>query len=144
MPITNARPMGGGPADIRNADGRITEIGPGLEHRGEPVKAAGAALALPGLVTRPGTAALMDAALRAGAGLVGGIGPRAIDRDPRGHLECIIGLAETHGMHGRVTVSHAFCLGMSDQMRVEGLLERLARNDVRIMTKAPPPAPFRR
>ncbi len=119
-----------------------------------------------GLLLRPGTLALMDQALALGADLVGGLDPCGVDRDPKGHLDALFGLAEKHGkgldihlhergalgffsleeillraealdMKGQVAISHAFCLGSSDLPRVEALLERLAALDVRIMTTAP-------
>src|SRR5262249_45766424 len=49
-----------------------------------------------GLTNRPGTEALMDAALREGADIVGGIDPCAIDRDPVRCLDATFALAERH------------------------------------------------
>lgn len=123
-----------------------------------------------GLMIREGTVDLMDQALAMGADLVGGLDPCGVDRDPRGHLDAIFGLAEKHGkgidihlhergelgmfsmemildraealgMKGLVTISHAFCLGMPDHLRVETMLARLAALDVRIMTTAPTSSP---
>ncbi|AVO37542.1 amidohydrolase family protein [Pukyongiella litopenaei] len=123
-----------------------------------------------GLMIREGTAELMDRALAMGADLVGGLDPCGVDRDPKGHLDTVFGLADKHGkgidihlhergelgmfsmdmildraaalgMHGLVTISHAFCLGMPDFQRVEAMLERLAALDVRIMTTAPTSSP---
>ena len=123
-----------------------------------------------GLTIRPGTDRLMDAAMAMGADLVGGLDPCGVDRDPKGHLDILFGLAEKHGkgidihlhergdlgafsldlildraealsMTGLITISHAFCLGMPDQARVAGLVERLARLDARIMTTAPTSSP---
>jgi cytosine/adenosine deaminase-related metal-dependent hydrolase len=120
-----------------------------------------------GLMIRPGTAELLDAAMALGCDLVGGLDPCGIDRDPKGHLDVVFGLAEKHGrpvdihlhepgdlgafsmdlicertqalgMQGRVAVSHAFCLGMNDRDRTDGLIERLAALDIRILTTAPP------
>jgi cytosine/adenosine deaminase-related metal-dependent hydrolase len=120
-----------------------------------------------GLMIRPGTADLLDAALRAGADLVGGLDPCGIDRDPKGHLDTIFALADRHGrgidihlheagelgafslemilertralgMRGRVAVSHAFCLGMPDHARTEGLIAALADLDVAILTTGAP------
>lgn len=120
-----------------------------------------------GLMIRPGTADLLDAALRAGADLVGGLDPCGIDRDPKGHLDIIFALADRHGrgidihlheagelgafslemilertramgMRGRVAVSHAFCLGMPDHARTEGLIAALADQDVAILTTGAP------
>ncbi len=123
-----------------------------------------------GLMIRPGTDDLMDEAMGLGADLVGGLDPCGVDQDPKGHLDFIFALAEKYGkpidihlhergelgafsmemildrtkalsMHGKVTISHAFCLGMPDQARVAGLVERLAELDVRIMTTAPAASP---
>ncbi|MBP1886500.1 amidohydrolase family protein [Sinorhizobium mexicanum] len=125
-----------------------------------------------GMMIRPGTLELMDAALAAGADVVGGLDPCGIDRDPKGQLDAVFGLAEKHGkpidihlhepdalgafsleliiertralgMRGKVTVSHAFCLGMTDRLRVNALVEQLAREDIAIATTAPAgwPAP---
>ena len=43
---------------------------------------------------QPGTLALMERAMAAGADWVGSLDPYAIDRDPAGHLDAIFGLAE--------------------------------------------------
>lgn len=125
-----------------------------------------------GLLTRPGTPELMEGALRLGADLVGGLDPAAIDRDPKGHLDLVFGLAERFGkgidihlhepgelgafttelvcertraldMGGRVTLSHAFCLGMPDQDRVDRLIDLLAESGIAILTTGPAgwPAP---
>lgn len=123
-----------------------------------------------GLVSRPGTLELMDAALSAGADVVGGLDPCAIDRDPKGQLDAVFRLAERHGkpidihlheegalgafsmelilertrahaMQGRVTVSHAFCLGMPDRDRARALTEQLARERIAIATVATPSRP---
>ncbi|MCU9840349.1 amidohydrolase family protein [Ruegeria sp. WL0004] len=123
-----------------------------------------------GLMIREGTAELMDQAMAMGADLVGGLDPCGVDRDPKGHLDTIFGLAEKHGkgidihlhergelglysmemildraealgMTGLVTISHAFCLGMADFRRVDAMLARLAALDVRIMTTAPTSSP---
>jgi cytosine/adenosine deaminase-related metal-dependent hydrolase len=116
-----------------------------------------------GLLIRPGTLALMEAALRLGAETVGGLDPCAIDRDPKGHLDAVFGLAERFGrgvdihlhetgemgafsmeliieraralgMAGRVMISHAFCLGMPDPAVTGPLIAALAEAGVAIMT----------
>lgn len=116
-----------------------------------------------GLLARPGTLELMEEALRMGAEVVGGLDPCGIDADPKGHLDAIFGLAERHGkpldihlhetgelgafstrlildrtralgMQGKVTISHAFCLGSTEPGLVEPLLDGIAELDVRIMT----------
>ena len=123
-----------------------------------------------GLMCRPGTLELMDAALADGADVVGGLDPCGIDRDPKGQLDAVFGLAEkhgkpidihlhepdelgafsiemivdrtlAHGMQGRVTVSHAFCLGMADRARVRGLVERLSEAGIAVATVATPSRP---
>lgn len=123
-----------------------------------------------GLLTRPGTPELMAEALRLGADLVGGLDPSAIDRDPKGHLDLVFGLADRFGkgvdihlhepgelgafsvelvcertkalgLSGRVMLSHAFCLGMPDAARVDRLLALLAEAGVAIMTTGPADSP---
>jgi cytosine/adenosine deaminase-related metal-dependent hydrolase len=123
-----------------------------------------------GLLIRPGTFELLDRALDLGAEVVGGLDPCAIDRDPKGHVDAVFGLAEKHGrpvdihlhepgemgafsleliiertralgMQGKVTVSHAFCLGMPDSARVDGLIADLAKERIAIMTTAPASSP---
>ncbi|WP_118138447.1 amidohydrolase family protein [Oceanicella sp. SM1341] len=119
-----------------------------------------------GMMIRPGTAELMDAALSAGADVVGGLDPCGIDRDPKAHLDVVFALAQKHGkpvdihlherdalgafsmelilertkalgMEGLVTVSHAFCLGMADRAAAAALTEALAEARVHIITTAP-------
>ena len=119
-----------------------------------------------GLITNPGTAELMEEAVRLGADIVGGIDPSVIERDPVRHLDTVFAIAERTGvgadihlhepaelgafavelicertralgMAGKVTISHVFCLGMVDDNRLAGLLEQLATNDISIMTHAP-------
>ncbi|NRP69621.1 N-isopropylammelide isopropyl amidohydrolase [Ensifer psoraleae] len=123
-----------------------------------------------GMMIRPGTLELMDEALANGADVVGGLDPCGIDRDPKGQLDVVFHLAEkhgkpidihlhepdelgafslemivertrAHGMRGKVTVSHAFCLGMTDRARAHALVEKLAREDIAIATTAPASRP---
>ncbi|MDD9720844.1 amidohydrolase family protein [Sulfitobacter sp. PR48] len=123
-----------------------------------------------GLMIAPGTAELLDEAMKMGADLMGGLDPCGVDHDPKGHLDTIFGLAEKHGkgidihlhergelgafsmeqildraealgMKGMLTVSHAFCLGMADAGRVNPLLERLGALEASIMTTAPASSP---
>ena len=124
-----------------------------------------------GVLSRPGTVELLEAALRGGAELLGGIDPATIDRDPAGQLDAIFDLAERFGvgvdihlhdagelgalqlrmiadrtralgMQGRVSVSHAFCLGMVDVTERERLLTLLVELRISIMTNAPGDRPF--
>ena len=47
------------------------------------------------------------------------------------------------GLNGKVALSHAFCLGMVDQARLDGLIADLLELDIAIMTHAPSgPTPF--
>ena len=123
-----------------------------------------------GLMIRPGTLELVDRALALGAEVVGGLDPCAIDRDPKGHLDAVFGLAEKHGrpidihlhergemgafsldmiiertralgLQGQVTVSHAFCLGMPDVDHARRLIADLARERIALATTAPASAP---
>jgi cytosine/adenosine deaminase-related metal-dependent hydrolase len=118
------------------------------------------------MLKRPGTVELMEEALRLGAEVVGGIDPCTMDKDPKGHVDTVFGMAEKFGrpvdihlhepnelgmfsmglivdrtralgMGGKVTISHAFCLGMNDPVAVGRMLETLASTGIAIMTTAP-------
>lgn len=119
-----------------------------------------------GVVTAPGVEDLLDAALRAGADLIGGVDPQGIDGDIDGQLDVIFRLAERHGvgvdihlhdpghrgalelrdiaartaasgMQGRVTVSHAFALATVDDRTLDLTVRALADAEVAILTSAP-------
>lgn len=119
-----------------------------------------------GLLIRPGTVELMEAALGMGVEVVGGLDPAGIDRDPAGQLDAIFGMADRHaaeidihlhdpgelgafqveliaertqalGLEGRVAISHAFCLGQVEESRFGALVELLVENDIAIMTHGP-------
>jgi cytosine/adenosine deaminase-related metal-dependent hydrolase len=116
-----------------------------------------------GVMRCPGVVELLDVALDAGADLVGGIDPSAIDRDPKGQLDAIFGLAERKGvgidihlhepeelglfsleeicartkalgLHGKVTISHAFCLGMVSDSAARKAAALLGESGVAIAT----------
>ena len=124
-----------------------------------------------GMMTRPGTAELMDEALAMGAELVGGIDPCGMEKDPKGHLDTVFALAEKHGkpidihlhdhgtlgvfeiericertvaagMQGRVGVSHAYGLGDVTLDQQKKAAEVIAAAGVAIMTNAPGAHPF--
>jgi cytosine/adenosine deaminase-related metal-dependent hydrolase len=124
-----------------------------------------------GVVTRPGTAELLDRAVQGGAELIGGIDPAGIDRDPKGQLDVVFGIAGRHGagvdihlhdpgelgalqirmiaertralgLAGKVSVSHAFCLGMVDEAELGHLVDLLVDNGISIMTNAPGDRPM--
>lgn len=123
-----------------------------------------------GMLIREGTLALMDAAMQAGADIVGGIDPASIERDPVKHLDEIFALAIRYGkpvdihlhepgelgvfcleliiertkalsMQGRVMVSHAYCIGMISADEQRKLIESLVDAGIAIMTVGSPSAP---
>lgn len=106
---------------------------------------------------------LLDAAIRAGADLVGGIDPCEVDRDPSGQLDGIFAVAErrgvgidihlhepgelglyslqeicartrARGMQGKVTVSHGFCLGGIAESKQKAAAELMASSGVALVT----------
>lgn len=123
-----------------------------------------------GLLIRPGTAAIMEEALKLGVENVGGLDPAGIDNDPIRHLETIFGLAERyqrgvdihlhdkgelglwsierivdfterHGLQGKTVISHAYCLGQAGDARLQKIAARLAAAGISIMTTAPADTP---
>jgi cytosine/adenosine deaminase-related metal-dependent hydrolase len=121
-----------------------------------------------GVLRAPGTAELMEAAIRAGADVVGGLDPAGIDEDIEGQLAIVFGIAERHGapidihlhdpgelgafelrriaartraagMQGRVAVSHAFALGVVADGTLARTAADLAEAGVAIMTNGPGP-----
>lgn len=119
-----------------------------------------------GIVTCPGTADILDAAIREGAEVVGGIDPEGMDGDSEAHLGIVFGLAERRGakidihlheaglpgveqlhriaartralgLGGRVTVSHAYALGDVELPVLDTIARALADAGVAIMTNAP-------
>ena len=119
-----------------------------------------------GILRDPGTADLLDAAVRAGADLVGGLDPCAFDRDPVAHLDVVFGIADRHGvgvdihlhetgelgaftieliaeravalgMQGSVTISHAFAVSSVDASRQAALIDLLVTADIALTTVAP-------
>lgn len=125
-----------------------------------------------GVMRAPGTLALLEQAVRDGAEVLGGLDPMGIDHDPKGQLDGLFDIVDRHGceldihlhdrvdlgavtiemiaercaalgLHGRVVLSHAFCLGLLEPARLEGLVERLLRHDIAVMSHAPSgPTPF--
>ncbi|WGF87487.1 amidohydrolase family protein [Marinivivus vitaminiproducens] len=119
-----------------------------------------------GILRSPGTDDLLEAALEAGADLVGGLDPAGIDEDPVQHLEIVFDVADTYGkgvdihlhdagalgcfelgliaemtraigLQGQVTVSHAYCLGQVDPATFGRTAEALAASGIAILTSAP-------
>jgi cytosine deaminase len=124
-----------------------------------------------GIIRCRGIAALLDEALAMGCDLVGGLDPVGIDQDLPGHLDVVFDLAERRGvgidlhlhdpgepglatlravaertkalsLGGKVTVSHAFCLGSAEAGRAAQIAEELAKAGVAILTSAPGAAPM--
>lgn len=124
-----------------------------------------------GMTIVPGTAELMEAALGEGASVVGGIDPAGIDGDPKGHLDTIFAIADRRGaridihlhemgdlglfdlgliiertkalgLHGRVVVSHAFCLGDAPEARLAPIIQDLADAGIGIISAVPGNRPF--
>lgn len=119
-----------------------------------------------GIVSAPGVADLLDAALSEGADLIGGLDPAGFDGDVDGQLDVVFGLADRHGagidihlhdggqigarqlqaiaertnalgLGGKVTVSHAYALGQLDQYELDRTAAALAGAGVAIMTNGP-------
>ena len=125
-----------------------------------------------GVMIRPGTLELLDAAVQDGAEVIGGLDPVGVDHDPKGQLDGLFAIADRHGcgidihlhdrgdlgavtvemiaertrvlgLKGKVSLSHAFCLGGVEPARLEALITLLLDNDIAIMTHAPAgPTPF--
>ncbi len=119
-----------------------------------------------GLLCLPGTSDLIRAAMDMGVETVGGLDPAGIDGDPDGQLRFIFDLAveksagvdihlhdkgdlgawqieriadytKAAGLAGKVMISHAYCLGMVSEPRLQSIGRRLADNGISLMTSAP-------
>jgi cytosine/creatinine deaminase len=124
-----------------------------------------------GVISCPGTAELLDAAVAAGCDLIGGLDPATIDRNIEGQLDVTFGIAERRGvdidihlhdphmlgvfqieqivartralgMQGHVAVSHAYALGEVSLDIARRTAATLAEGGVSIMTNAPGAYPF--
>jgi len=119
-----------------------------------------------GIARSPGTAALLDEAIAAGADLVGGLDPVGIDDDLDGHLDTVFGIASRRGvgvdihlhdggeggiaeivaiaqrtkalgLAGKVAISHAFALGSVPLDLATRTADTLAEAGVAIMSHGP-------
>ncbi|MGH8382271.1 amidohydrolase family protein [Pseudomonas sp.] len=119
-----------------------------------------------GVMSCPGTADVLEAAIRDGAEVIGGIDPTTLDGDAEGQLDVVFGIAERHGvkvdihlhepglqgieqlqriaartcaagLQGRVSVSHAYALGQVPEDVLERIAVTLAHARVSILTNAP-------
>ena len=124
-----------------------------------------------GLLREPGSAGVLEEALRMGADVVGGIDPCALDRDPVRHLDIVFGLAGKYdlpvdihlhepgqlglfsaqlilertkalGMQGLVTISHGYGLADLPADQLQELVEEMGSLDVSMATIAPAGAPL--
>lgn len=124
------------------------------------------AFAQAGILREPGTLDVLDAAMRSGATVIGGIDPCTLDRDPKGHLDAVFGLAEKHqaeidihlhepghlglfstdlviervrvlDMRGKVTMSHAYDLGSISESVSRRVIDDFAELDIAMTTVAP-------
>lgn len=118
-----------------------------------------------GLLTSPGTAELLEEALKSGVETIGGLDPASSDRDPVRNLDTTFTLAERYGagidihlhdggtlgawqieliadrtqvtgLRGRVAISHAYALGQIDEAYQARLLAQLAEAGVTLVTAA--------
>ena len=118
-----------------------------------------------GVLINPGTAELLEEALKSGVETIGGIDPAGMDRDPVRHLDVIFDLAARYGaridlhlhdggslgtweldlivdrtrdagLGGRVTVSHAYGFSAADAATQARIAERLAEAGVTLLTAA--------
>ncbi|MGW5111852.1 amidohydrolase [Nocardia sp. NPDC004123] len=123
-----------------------------------------------GLLTRPGTGKLLEAALAEGVEVIGGLDPAGYDGNPTGQLDLIFGLAEKYGaridihlhdrgalgawqfdliaartratgLAGRVTISHAYAMGELAPGEQRRIAENLADAGVSMITCAVGDAP---
>ncbi|WP_447921925.1 amidohydrolase family protein [Achromobacter aegrifaciens] len=119
-----------------------------------------------GVMSCPGTVQWLEAAVREGAGVVGGIDPSTLDGDAEGQLDGVFGIADrlgakidihlhepgeqgveqlariaartqALGLAGRVAVSHAYALGDVGPRALDEVARKLADAGVAIMTNAP-------
>jgi cytosine deaminase len=118
-----------------------------------------------GILARPGTAALLEEAVKQGAAAIGGLDPAGFDNDPVRHLDIVFDIAGRHGcqvdihlhdpgelgrwelrliaertralgLQGRVTLSHVFCLSSMTPAEEAALLEDLASAGISLTTAA--------
>lgn len=119
-----------------------------------------------GILREEGTVEYLEAALRQGAQVMGGIDPCMLDRDPKAHLDVVFGLAEKYqvevdihlhepghlgifstdlviervralGMQGKVTISHAYELGSISDSETRRIIDTFAELDISMATVAP-------
>ena len=151
--------------DLENGTSAVEGVAAAAADRAGSIDVQVVAFPQSGMLVAPGTSALLDAAIDAGAHLIGGIDPAGYDGNPVEHLDTIFAIAERRGcgidlhlhdrgslgrwemelvvercraldMGGMVTVSHAFCLCDGDPA-IPALLEQLAAAGIGLATVAP-------
>jgi cytosine/creatinine deaminase len=119
-----------------------------------------------GVLRAPGTIGLLRQALELGADAIGGLDPAAVDGDRARQLDVVFGLAcefavrvdvhlhepgaigaetlraivartTSHGLGGRVAVSHAYCLCDLPRTEVRALASSLAQAGVTLVSAVP-------
>ena len=144
---------------------RVEAVREVTERVGDRISVVQVAFPQYGILASPGTADLLEQALRDGVEGIGGIDPAGADRDPVRHLDVVFGLAERYGssvdihlhdggslgawqleliaertaaagLSGKVTVSHAYALSQVDEAHQNRLVDRLARAEVALTTCA--------
>lgn len=116
-----------------------------------------------GVMRAQGTLELLAEGLRMGADVLGGLDPCEVDRDPKGQLDALFALAarhgvgidihlhepgemglfsltefcdrvRAHGMQGRATISHGFCLGGIAESKQRAAAAMMAEAGVALAT----------
>jgi cytosine/adenosine deaminase-related metal-dependent hydrolase len=142
---------------------RLHEVMAAREALKEAVSVQLVAFPQSGVMRSPGTAALLEEAVRQGAELIGGVDPAGIDQDPKGQLDALFAIAERTGagidlhlhdpgelgvhqvrliaertralgLGGKVVISHAYGLGTLDYVRMGEMAELLRECGIAIMT----------
>lgn len=151
--------------DLDNGVSAVEQVRQAADDRAGAIDVQIVAFPQSGMLVAPGTVELLDAAISAGADLVGGIDPAGFDGSPVEHLDAIFAIADRHGcgldlhlhdrgalgrwemgqvvdrtralgLAGKVTVSHAFGLCDGDPS-IPSLVERLGAQRISLATVAP-------
>lgn len=119
-----------------------------------------------GILKSPGTEEYLEEALKMGCDGIGGLDPCLFDGNPAKHLDILFSLADKYqkkiyihlhepsdigafsieliaertkvlGMQGKVSISHAFALGMVPEGKFKQLAKMLQEQQITIITSAP-------
>ena len=92
-----------------------------------------------GILSSPGTADLLDAAFDHGADLIGGLDPVSFDRDSKGHLDVVFGIADKRGVSVDIHLHEPNMMGI---FSIEEIAARRTGEDRTFDTeRAEPPIP---